>query len=78
MRNIFTEHPKKVNETYFQHLKFALCYSKDLFVASASCFIHAFFPFLFEYTASKKICLIVDKLKKSGRWELLKQKFGCE
>lgn len=80
MKNPFTEHPNSVNETYFEHLKFAMCFSFNLFVAAIACFIHSIFPFLFKYTAGKRICKIVHCLKETGRWEALEKmvKQSCD
>jgi hypothetical protein len=46
MRNIFTEHPKEVGETYFQHFRVASKISLRLLASSAFQFVHAFFPFV--------------------------------
>jgi len=46
MNNPFTEHPNSVNQTYLQHLQFALS-AAIRFLISAMFFIaHAVFPFL--------------------------------
>ena len=44
MKNIFTEHPSKVGETYFQHLWFALKVALKSLIVSTFFVIHAFFP----------------------------------
>jgi hypothetical protein len=53
MHNIFTQHPHSINETYFQHLKFAFCFGSRMLLSALACMIHAVFPFLFEKTGSK-------------------------
>ncbi len=78
MRNIFTEHPNSVNETYFQHFRFACCFAVSMFFAAAACFLHALFPFWFKDTASIKIYKIVDCLKKNGRWQKLQADLSLE
>ena len=55
MRNLFTEHPKTVNETYLQHMWCALKFSFKLECLAFCAFIHAIFPFLCETTASDGI-----------------------
>jgi hypothetical protein len=52
VKNIFTEHPKSVGESYLMHMfnaaRFALTFLLLFFIA----FIHAILPFLFKRTAS--------------------------
>jgi hypothetical protein len=50
---LFTEHPKSVGETYWQHLGTALGVWARLCLASVTVFIHAFLPFLFPTTGSR-------------------------
>ena len=76
MKNLFTAHPNSVNESYFQHMKAALFFSVKMFTGAIACTIHAFFPFLFEHTAGKKVLEIVAAMKKSGRWSKLEELFG--
>ena len=52
MTNIFTEHPKKVGETYLQHMWNALRYSFTFTLLVMVSLIHSVFPFLFVKTAS--------------------------
>ena len=52
MRNIFTEHPGSVNETYFEHMKAALYYGFNMSLAAFFCTIHSIFPFLFKTDGS--------------------------
>ncbi len=65
--NIFTKHPKSVNETYWQHCCFALGFSVKLFLAAFCALVHAFFPFLFEKTASNIMFGLVKKFKDTNR-----------
>ena len=51
----FTDHPHSVNETYFEHMRFALRFSGRLLAAGGAAFVHAIFPALFEKTASQLI-----------------------
>ena len=62
--NIFTEHPKQVSETYWQHMKKALTLSFKLLVMSFQALSHSFLPFLFVTTVSDKIELMNDLLRK--------------
>lgn len=65
--NLFTKHPKSVNETYGQHFCFAFKFSLKLFVAAFCAFVHAFFPFLFEKTASTIMLDLVNQFKQTNR-----------
>lgn len=76
MKNLFTDHPNSVNETYFEHMKMALRFSFQMLCATFACFIHAFFPFLFEHTGGKKVHCLVKMMKASGRWGNLESMFG--
>jgi len=49
---LFTAHPHSVDETYFEHLKFAGMFSAKLFAAGFCALCHAVLPFTFEKTAS--------------------------
>ena len=52
IKNLFTEHPHDIGESYFMHFLWALVFGIHLLVAGAACLIHAVFPFLFTETAS--------------------------
>ena len=52
---VLMAHPRSVDETYFQHMRFALRFSAGLFYVAFAALVHAFLPCLFERTASRKI-----------------------
>lgn len=52
MKNIFTEHPHSIGETYLQHMKFASQFGGNMLLGGLACFAHAIFPFLFQNTGS--------------------------
>jgi hypothetical protein len=56
VKNIFTEHPKSVGETYIQHLFNALRYAFTFSLLFFIALIHAILPFLFARTASDIVC----------------------
>lgn len=49
----FLTHPATVNETYFQHMRFALGFAFWLVTAGLAALVHAVFPALCETTASR-------------------------
>ncbi|CAN0604444.1 unnamed protein product [Ectocarpus sp. 12 AP-2014] len=49
----FVDHPASVNETYFEHMRFAGTFALTLFGAGLAALIHAIIPPLFETTASR-------------------------
>ena len=52
LSRLFTQHPASVDESYFEHMRFAGSFSGKLFVAALAAAVHAVLPFLFERTAS--------------------------
>lgn len=51
-KTLFLAHPRSVNESYFEHMGAALRYAGTFAFCAFCAFVHAFFPFLFEKTAS--------------------------
>lgn len=49
----FLAHPATVDETYVQHMRFALGFCFWLVVAAGAALTHAVFPALFETTAGR-------------------------
>lgn len=62
MHKKFTEHPRLINETYWQHFYYAVVVGMKLSFISFVIIIHAVFPFLFEDFASSKIRKIHKKM----------------
>lgn len=58
----FVDHPASVNETYWQHARFAFGVSVSLFLAAGAALMHAIVPPLFETTASRIICGLYTRL----------------
>ena len=52
MKNIFTDHPQSIGETYFQHFRFAFAFGINMLLGGFACIIHALFPFVFKKTGS--------------------------
>ncbi len=50
---LFLDHPAAVDETYFQHMRFAFGFAFWLGAAAMAALVHAFIPALCETTASR-------------------------
>ncbi|OGT59949.1 MAG: hypothetical protein A3E85_04830 [Gammaproteobacteria bacterium RIFCSPHIGHO2_12_FULL_45_12] len=55
MKNIFTEHPDSLNESYFHHFYFAWKFGFQLLGCGLACILHGIFPFIFQKTGSNLI-----------------------
>jgi hypothetical protein len=53
LQRYFLAHPASVDETFLQHMAFALRFSGSLFLAAGAALVHAFVPSLCERTASR-------------------------
>ena len=63
MKNIFKQHPNAVGETYFQHFFKSCGFGIKLILIAARAFIHAIFPWCFEYTTSDQISKLNNVLQ---------------
>jgi hypothetical protein len=52
MKNIFTQHPNSLGESYWKHLYFATKFGSQMMIGGAACVLHAVFPFMFKNTGS--------------------------
>lgn len=52
MKNIFTEHPHSIGESYLQHMRFAFNFGFTMLIGGMACILHAVFPFIFQKTGS--------------------------
>ena len=65
MSNPFTAHPTSVNETYWEHLAFALRFGVKMAFGGVAAMLHAVFPFLFVRTAGK-LCDELQEMRKNS------------
>lgn len=65
--NIFTEHPYRNGETYFQHMKKALSFAGTFFLLTLTAVVHAFLPFLFITTGSDTIKRLYINMRERNR-----------
>ncbi len=55
LQKLFTDHPASVDETYFEHMRFASSFAFWLLFAAGAALVHAIVPALCESTASRII-----------------------
>lgn len=55
IQSLFLDHPESVDETYFEHMRFAGTFSFWLLLAGLAAAVHAVVPALCETTASQII-----------------------
>ncbi|SFR97704.1 DUF6356 family protein [Yoonia litorea] len=60
--SLFTDHPATVDETYFQHMRFALTFAFWLTVAGLAALVHAIIPAACETTVSRILRRMVAKM----------------
>ena len=58
---LFMDHPRSVDESYFEHLLFAGGFALRLLGAGLAALVHALIPCLFEKTASNMIAKMYAK-----------------
>jgi len=63
---IFLDHPADVDETFLQHMGFALKFAGLLFLAAGAALIHALIPCLFQKTASGIIAKLYARTHNRG------------
>lgn len=67
INRLFLDHPASVEESFLEHMAFALKFSALLFAAAGAALIHAFVPCLFETTASGIIKRLYTRIENRGR-----------
>ena len=63
IKELFSEHPNNIEESYLIHMGYSLCYGFNFFCAGIACIIHAIFPFLFKKIASDIAGNILDSVE---------------
>lgn len=62
MRQLFTDHPAAVGETYGEHLLRALGFGFRMISAGTACIVHALLPFLFVSTGSRAVAELNEQM----------------
>jgi hypothetical protein len=60
----FTEHPRSVGESYWQHMGVALSFAGSLLLGAAASLVHAIFPFLCMRTGSSIVVRLHERVTK--------------
>lgn len=58
----FMAHPQSVGESYAKHFGVAARFGATLMAGGLACFVHAFFPRLFERTGSSTVKRLYSKM----------------
>ena len=69
-KRIWVEHPHSVNETYVQHLYFAMKMGTLLIMLGVVALIHSIFPFVFQDTVSNRLYKVTNEMKNRTRHNL--------
>ena len=69
LAKVFLNHPRSVNESYFEHMGFALWFASRLLTAGAAALIHAVIPCCCEKTASPIIAELYERTHNRGKTE---------
>ena len=64
---LFTEHPRSVDESYFEHFGFALWFAGQLGLAALAALSHALFPFTCQRTASRIVARLYERTHNRGQ-----------
>lgn len=62
MKQLFTEHPESVGETYVEHLGMAGGFGIRMILGGLACLVHGLLPFLFTKTGSRIIAGLHDRM----------------
>ncbi|MEO1788232.1 MAG: DUF6356 family protein [Pseudomonadota bacterium] len=66
LTKLVTSHPASVDETYFEHMRFAGWFAGTLLLAAGAAIVHAILPFLFEKTASRIVARLYERTHNRG------------
>ncbi len=55
LTRLLTEHPNSVDESYLEHMQFAMGFAATLAAVAFCAFVHAILPFCFEKTAGRLV-----------------------
>lgn len=59
---LFLDHPRTVDETYFEHMQVAGYFGVTLLAAGLACLVHALIPGAFTKTGSKAVRHLYERM----------------
>ena len=59
---IFLDHPRSLDENFFQHMVCAVSFAVALLLAGLAVLVHAFIPCMFQKTASDIITKLHERM----------------
>ena len=62
MKQLFTDHPAAVGESYSEHMGTAWSFAGPMLLAGLACAVHGVLPFLFHTTGSRTIARLHDRM----------------
>lgn len=62
MKQLFTDHPASVGESYGEHLVVASGFGLRMIAGGIACLLHGLLPFLFTKTGSRTIGELHDRM----------------
>ncbi|NML46981.1 hypothetical protein HHL11_24770 [Ramlibacter sp. G-1-2-2] len=63
----FTEHPRSVGESYWEHMGASLSFAGAMLAGAGAAFVHSVFPFLLTSTGSRIITRLHDRMVANRR-----------
>jgi hypothetical protein len=68
----FTEHPRSIGESYFEHLRTAAWFGATMIIAGFACLVHALVPGVFVKTGSAAIERLHDRMivNRNRQWPI--------
>jgi Family of unknown function (DUF6356) len=64
---LFTDHPRSVGESYFEHMESASRFGARMIAAGFGCWLHGLFPFLCVQTGSSAVRELHEKMIRNRR-----------
>ena len=60
---LFRDHPREVEESYFEHMAASSKYGFRMLGCAGAAFLHALIPGVHKSTASRKVCEMADEMR---------------
>ena len=70
LKNLFTEHPGSMGESYLTHCRVAIGFALQFLVAGIACLIHAVLPIVFVRTGSRRLARLNQLMSQHARKQL--------